>query len=77
MKRLIFSIFLYLILAFSDVSAIVLRPATIEEKNISPFKWLIDGAIFLTEHLLNILAFVLIAWITLKLVRMGYEIFMS
>lgn len=77
MKRLIFIIFSYLIFPFSDVSAIVLRPATIEEKNVSPFKWLIDGAVFLTEHLINILAFILIAWITLKLMRMGYEIFMS
>jgi hypothetical protein len=62
---------------FSEVLAVQVRPATAAEKNTSSMKGFFDGVVFIIENIVNILAFVLIAWISLKILRLGYEILMS
>ncbi len=77
MNRLFFiGIWVFLSL-IGEVRAIQIYTATAAEKETSSMKGFFDGIVFIIQNIINVLAFILIAWISLKIIRLGYEILMS
>ena len=77
MNRLFF-IGIWVFLSFiGEVRAIQIYTATAAEKETSSMKGFFDGIVFIIQNIINVLAFILIAWISLKIIRLGYEILMS
>ena len=58
---------------FSSVWAIIMRPATVAEKEFS----FSASIVSIFTPILNILLFIIILWILLKVIRLGYEILMA
>ncbi len=61
----------------SEVGAISIRPATAVEKETSSMKGFFDGIGYIIQNIITIIAFIIIAWISLKVIRLGYEVLMS
>lgn len=77
-SRISFIVFLVVFSLSTQVSAIVTeRQATSIEKNISIFAEIWKGCIFLLENFLDIMLFILILWMLLKVIRLGYEVLMA
>jgi Type IV secretory system Conjugative DNA transfer len=77
MKQFLLSISLSLLLTATDTYAIVIRQATSVEREIPFYQGFFDGVVFVITNILNIWAFILIAWIMLKIIRLAYEILMA
>ena len=54
-----------------------MRVATATEKETPAGQGFVDGIMYIGESIVKIIAFIIILWITLKLIRLGYEILMS
>ncbi len=74
-------IFLILFLSFSSfisqTFAIKYSVATAKQQDISFFGNIWNGITYLVENIVNIIAFIVIAWILLKCIRLAYEVLMS
>lgn len=70
MQRFIFLITTLIFFSISDVSAFVMRPATVAEKESSFGAGFIDGIIFFAENIFYIVSFAFLLWILVKLMRL-------
>ncbi len=76
-SRIFFILFLSFSSFISQIFAVNLRPATVQDKDLTFFGGIWNGIIYLVENIVNILAFIIIAWILLKCIRLAYEVLMS
>ncbi len=73
----LFSILLtfFLTLSYKGAYAIDLRPPTAEEKPTqSIFSGIWEGIVYVFSNLGNILLFILIVWLTMRIIRLAYEV---
>ena len=77
-SRILAFIFLIFLSVQTDLYAIVTeRAATTKEQDIGVLSQVWDTILWTVENLLSIVVFVLIAWMMLKVIRLGYEVLMA
>ncbi len=75
--RILFIILANFFAFIEPTFAIQTRIATKSEKDISIFSSIWNGIVYFVENIVNIIAFIVIAWILLKCIRLAYEVLMS
>ena len=77
-SRILAFIFLIFLSVQRDLYAIVTeRAATTKEQDIGVLSQVWDTILWTVENLLSIVVFVVIAWMMLKVIRLGYEVLMA
>ena len=77
-SRILAFIFLIFLSVQTDLYAIVTeRAATTKEQDSGVLSQVWDGILWTVENLLSIVVFILIAWMMLKVIRLGYEVLMA
>lgn len=75
MKRFFSAIILgYFALSASPALALVTRVATTEEKGGGFFTSIWNGILYIVENFVNIILFIIICWVALKILRLVYEV---